>query len=280
MRIDYGESPVSVGGPDDTLFAQAPRGRLGLRFADGLAALVALAMTGAVLANVFVMQSGTRPGPLPGGTAVPIAPVPMPKPQAANGGAGSTHVPAAALSPTPMASTAVPITTAPAGGILGTVNISGATNAPATPAGAGAPMNIAPTRAAAPAAPAQSAAAAAAAAILMPPAAVPGGAGTAKTGAAAVRPPARLPGVAVSGTDAVTGSVRPPAELAPSPRILGVQKTLAKLGYGPLKPDGKPGLETRLAIQRFERDRNLPPDGEISDRVVKELIAVSGTVID
>ncbi|MFG1420135.1 peptidoglycan-binding domain-containing protein [Roseixanthobacter liquoris] len=275
MRIDYGESHASAAGLGDMLFADPPRARLGMRVGDALAALVGVALTGAVLVNVFVMQSGTRPGPVPGGTAVPIAPVPLPKPQAANGAAG-THVPAAALAPTPMASTAVPIVTAPPGGTLGTVNISGATNAPAAPAGA--PMNIAPTRAAAPAAPAQSAAASAAAAILMPPAAVPGGAGTAKT--AAARPPARVPGIAVSGSDTVTGSVRPPAELAPSPRILGVQKTLAKLGYGPLKPDGKPGLETRLAIQRFERDRNLPPDGEISDRVVKELIAVSGTVID
>ncbi|HQS09164.1 MAG: hypothetical protein B7Y12_08050 [Rhizobiales bacterium 24-66-13] len=274
MRIDYGESHLP-GAPGELPFAEAPRGRLGLRFADGLAALVGVALTGAVLANVFVMQSGTRPGPVPGGTAVPIAPVPTPKPQAANGVAG-THVPEAALSPTPMANTAVPIVTAPAGGILGTINISGDTNAPAAPAAPGAPLNIAPTRAAAPA---QSAAAAAAAAILMPPAPVPGGTGSARTGAAP-RPPARVPGIAVSGADTVTGSVRPPAELAPSARILGVQKTLAKLGYGPLKLDGKPGLETRLAVQRFERDRNLPPDGEISDRVVRELIAVSGTVIN
>ncbi|MFG1424720.1 peptidoglycan-binding domain-containing protein [Roseixanthobacter glucoisosaccharinicivorans] len=271
MRIDYGESHVS-GAPGEMPFAEPPRGRLGLRFADGLATLVGVLLTGAVLANVFVMQSGTRPGPLPGGTAVPIAPVPTPKPQAAGGAAG-THVPAAALSPNLMANTAVPITTAPAGGILGTVNISGDTNAPAAPPEGGAPMNIAPQRAAAPH---QSAAAAAAAAILMPPAPVPGGART----AVATRPPARVPGIALSGADTVTGSVRPPAELAPSSRILGVQKTLAKLGYGPLKLDGKPGLETRLAVQRFERDRNLPPDGEISDRVVKELIAVSGSVID
>ncbi|MFG1464276.1 peptidoglycan-binding domain-containing protein [Xanthobacter sp. DSM 24535] len=254
--------------------APEPRGRLGLRFADGLAVLMAVTLTGAVLANVFVLQSGTRPGPVAGGTAVPIAPVPVPKPHAETG--GGTHVPAAALSPSLMANTPAPIVTAPPGGSLGTLNISGATNAPAAPGSAG-PLNIAPVHAAAPPAPPQSAAAAAAAAILMPPALVPGGAGTAKVGA---RPPARLPGVTLSSADTVTGSVRPPAGLAPASRILAVQKTLAKLGYGPLKPDGRPGVETRLAIQRFERDRNLPADGEISDRMVKELIAVSGTVID
>ncbi len=78
----------------------------------------------------------------------------------------------------------------------------------------------------------------------------------------------------------ITGAVRPPGEVPVSPRVLAVQKTLSKLGYGPIKITGRPSAETRQAVQRFERDRNLPADGEISDRMVRELAAVSGTAIE
>jgi len=76
--------------------------------------------------------------------------------------------------------------------------------------------------------------------------------------------------------------IRPPADVpaASSPRVLGVQRALAKLGYGPLKVNGVAGPETRQAIQRFERDRKLPVDGEISDRLVRELGAVSGLAVN
>ncbi|MGU3492797.1 peptidoglycan-binding protein [Xanthobacteraceae bacterium A53D] len=85
-------------------------------------------------------------------------------------------------------------------------------------------------------------------------------------------PPAGLP--------EVTGAIRPPGEMPASPRILAVQRTLAKLGYGPIKVTGRMSPETRQAVQRFERDRNLPADGEISDRMVRELAAVSGMSIE
>ncbi|TCT03546.1 peptidoglycan-binding protein [Aquabacter spiritensis] len=96
--------------------------------------------------------------------------------------------------------------------------------------------------------------------------------------AAAAR--AMLPPAAIPGDASVTGSVRPPGDVQASARILSVQKALARLGYGPLRLDGQPGTETRLAIQRFERDRNLPPNGEITDRLVRELAAVSGAPLD
>lgn len=93
-------------------------------------------------------------------------------------------------------------------------------------------------------------------------------------------PPPRRPPANLGANADVTGAVRPPAEVTPSPRILAVQKALAKLGYGPLKVNGRPGGETRTAIQRFQRDRNLSPDGEITDRLVRELASVSGTAIN
>lgn len=97
---------------------------------------------------------------------------------------------------------------------------------------------------------------------------------------AAPRPVAsQRPPLAVGSVD--TGSaVRPPANIPSSPRVMGVQRALAKLGYGPLKVNGTFGAETRAAIQRFERDRRLPVDGEISDRLVRELGAVSGLAVN
>lgn len=85
--------------------------------------------------------------------------------------------------------------------------------------------------------------------------------------------------LAAHGNADVTGALRPPAEITASPRILAVQKALSRLGYGPIKADGLPGAETRTAIARFQRDRKLTADGEISDRLVKELAAVTGTAV-
>lgn len=84
----------------------------------------------------------------------------------------------------------------------------------------------------------------------------------------------RAPLMAMGDASEITGAVRPPADVPASPRILGVQKSLSRLGYGPLKPDGLTGAGTRAAIQRFQKDRGLPVDGEVSDRLVRELAAV------
>ena len=89
----------------------------------------------------------------------------------------------------------------------------------------------------------------------------------------------RAPLMAKGDAAEVTGTVRPPADVPASPRILGVQKSLSRLGYGPLKPDGLTGAGTRAAIQRFQRDRGLTADGEVSDRLVRELAAVSGGTV-
>ena len=68
----------------------------------------------------------------------------------------------------------------------------------------------------------------------------------------------------------------PPAPPAGDPQVAGLQKVLADLGYAPGKIDGQLGAETRSAIERFERDRNLPVTGKISADLVKELSQVSG----
>ena len=65
-----------------------------------------------------------------------------------------------------------------------------------------------------------------------------------------------------------------------SRRAANVQRALTKYGYGQLKPTGTVGPDTQAAIQKFERDRKLPVTGQISDRLVRELSAVTGQVID
>ena len=81
--------------------------------------------------------------------------------------------------------------------------------------------------------------------------------------------------------------VRPPEPIPPAPipitgshRVAAVQRVLTEYGYGQLKPTGTIGPDTRAAIQKFERERKLPVTGQISDRLVHELIAVIGHPIE
>lgn len=63
-------------------------------------------------------------------------------------------------------------------------------------------------------------------------------------------------------------------------RVAAVQRALTEYGYGQLKPTGTVGSDTSAAIQRFERERRLPVTGQLSDRLVHELAAVTGRAID
>lgn len=68
--------------------------------------------------------------------------------------------------------------------------------------------------------------------------------------------------------------------IAPSKRVLAVQRALADFGYGQIKPTGLFDPETRAAIEKFERDHRLPVTGQISDRVVRELAAMTGRPLE
>jgi hypothetical protein len=65
-----------------------------------------------------------------------------------------------------------------------------------------------------------------------------------------------------------------------SRRVAAVQRTLTEYGYGQLKPTGTVGSDTQAAIQKFERDRKIPVTGQMSDRLVRELTAMTGRPID
>jgi peptidoglycan hydrolase-like protein with peptidoglycan-binding domain len=70
------------------------------------------------------------------------------------------------------------------------------------------------------------------------------------------------------------------ALLAPSARIVAVQRALTDFGYGPVKPTGAYDAETRGAIERFERARKRPVTGQISDQLVRDLAAMTGRPLE
>lgn len=68
--------------------------------------------------------------------------------------------------------------------------------------------------------------------------------------------------------------------IGPSSRVLAVQRALTDFGYGQLKPTGIPGPETAEAIEKFERSRRLPVTGQVTDRLIRELAAVTGRPLE
>lgn len=70
------------------------------------------------------------------------------------------------------------------------------------------------------------------------------------------------------------------ALIAPSGRVLAVQRALNDFAYGPVNPSGLYDAQTRAAIERFERARGMPVTGQISDRLVRELSSVVGRPLE
>lgn len=68
--------------------------------------------------------------------------------------------------------------------------------------------------------------------------------------------------------------------IAPSKRVTAVQRALADFGYGQIKPTGVFDPDTRGAIEKFERDHRLPVTGQISDRFVRVLAAMTGRPLE
>lgn len=63
-------------------------------------------------------------------------------------------------------------------------------------------------------------------------------------------------------------------------RIAAIQRALTDYGYGQLKPTGVLGTDTQAAIQKFEKDRKLPITGQITDRLIKDIVVLTGRPID
>lgn len=307
--------------PEHDALADMPGGRVAHRIADWFAAAVAVGVTGAVLVNIFMLQTGGVRVASQGATSVSVEPKARPASAPAQGNpamifappsAGGAAPAAAPAAPPPRA--AAPAAPAPApaqqNALLPPATIpkvsspliadiqrelarrglyDGAADGltgPKTEAAIRAFEQSAHLRATTGEpteavlaqlrrAPAPQAVAAPPMTLTVAPRSAPAPQ-AAVAARSAMAPPAAVP----AADTGVTGSVRPPGDLQGSSRLLAVQKSLARLGYGPIKLDGQPGNETRLAIQRFERDRNLPVTGDVNDRMVRELAAVSGSAID
>jgi len=70
------------------------------------------------------------------------------------------------------------------------------------------------------------------------------------------------------------------ALLAPSKHVLAIQRALADFGYGQIKPTGVFDPETHVAIEKFERAHQMPVTGEISEPLVRELVAMTGRPLE
>ena len=78
--------------------------------------------------------------------------------------------------------------------------------------------------------------------------------------------------------DAIAALLRGAEPAGPSPRVAAVQRALQKVGYV-ISPNGVFGASTRQAIERYERDHNLPVTGEAAGRTMRQLGADSGVAI-
>jgi len=89
---------------------------------------------------------------------------------------------------------------------------------------------------------------------------------------------------ATAATPVTANVPRPPAPIPTAAqgarRVAAVQRVLTEYGYGQLKPTGTIGSDTQAAIQKFERERKLPLTGQMSDRLVRDLSAMTGHPID
>ncbi len=84
-----------------------------------------------------------------------------------------------------------------------------------------------------------------------------------------LRPPAPIPVVHNDNGLAAGGSRR----------VAAVQRALTEFGYGQLRASGVEGPDTKIALAKFERDRKLPATAQISDRLIRELSAMTGRPI-
>jgi Putative peptidoglycan binding domain len=65
-----------------------------------------------------------------------------------------------------------------------------------------------------------------------------------------------------------------------SSRIMAVQRVLSDYGYGQVKLNGVLDPPTSAAIEKFEREHNLPVTGRISDRLLADLAVMSGRPLE
>ena len=189
---------------------------------DTIAALLALAACGAVIANALFLQSGPHPSPMFLSTfAGPAAtPVPRPRPAEAIAPEPGLFEPRLAEPRLALPKLIEPKAMDPLGSLV--------------KATTGAPLSATP---------------------IVPP-----------SPSTVARPSVPIAPAAV--------------QIIGSRRVAAIQRALTEYGYGQLKPTGTVGADTQAAIQKFERERKMPVTGQVSERLVHELVAVIGHPIE
>ncbi|NVO16049.1 MAG: peptidoglycan-binding protein [Rhodoplanes sp.] len=96
--------------------------------------------------------------------------------------------------------------------------------------------------------------------------------------------PASMPPLPVVQAKATAAPPSPPAPV-PTPstgssQVKSVQRALADYGYGQVRPTGVYDKTTHDAIAAFEEARRMPVTGQVSDRLVRELVALTGRPIE
>ncbi|MFZ1095303.1 MAG: peptidoglycan-binding protein [Xanthobacteraceae bacterium] len=87
-----------------------------------------------------------------------------------------------------------------------------------------------------------------------------------------------------AGSTPVTGAngssaPAPPQSVAMPARVIAVQRGLSEFGFGQIKPTGTLDPATQRAIAEFERQRNLPITGRLSEEFIRQLSAVTGRML-
>src|SRR5258707_883634 len=85
------------------------------------------------------------------------------------------------------------------------------------------------------------------------------------------------PAAVANGKGAAATNAAAPA---PSRKVVAMQRALADFGYGQLAPTGIADPATKAAIERFERERKLPITGQVSDRLMRELAAMTARPLE
>lgn len=80
----------------------------------------------------------------------------------------------------------------------------------------------------------------------------------------------------VSEASLFTGTIQAAPDAEARAAIRRVQTGLAELAYNPGEINGELTAQTRDAILSFQRDRNLPQTGDVSDQLLAELSKMSG----
>jgi Putative peptidoglycan binding domain len=94
------------------------------------------------------------------------------------------------------------------------------------------------------------------------------------------RPAAIKADLSIPNTPAVLGHDPIGNLISPARRVAVVQQVLAEYGYGQIRATGTIDPATRNAIAEFERNRKLPVTGQISERLTRELAAMTGRPLD